>query len=60
MDLVDLTAHASIDRELVRCRDKGFRGVNVTRPYKRDVFAHVTPIGLSLFVACSVAKADLV
>jgi shikimate dehydrogenase len=44
MDLLGLTAPVSIDRELERCRNEGFRGVNVTHPYKRDAFAHVTPI----------------
>ena len=60
LDLVGLTATVSIDRVLERCRDEGFRGVNVTHPYKRNTFAHVTPIGLFLFVVCSVAKMDLV
>jgi len=60
MDIVGLTAPVSIARELERCRDEGFHGVNVTHPYKRDAFAHVTPIGLCLFVCCSVARVDLV
>ena len=37
---------------------RGFRGVNATHPCKRDTFAHVTPMGLCLFVVCSVAKVD--
>lgn len=60
MDIVGLTAPVSISRELERCRDEGFRGVNVTHPYKRDAFANVIPIGLCLFVVCSVARVDLV
>ena len=52
MDIVGLTASVSIARELERCRDEGFRGVNVTHPYKLDAFAHAKPIELCLFVCC--------
>jgi shikimate dehydrogenase len=41
MDLGAQPAPVSITRELERCRDEGFRGVNVTHPYKRDAFLAV-------------------
>ncbi len=44
MDLGGRTEAVSIIRELERCRDEGFRGVNVTHPYKRDAFLCVTPL----------------
>ena len=37
MDLAN-KAQVSIGKELIRCRDEGYRGVNVTHPYKRDAF----------------------
>ena len=42
MDLVDRPKPVSILRELERCRKEGFRGVNVTHPYKKQAFEHVT------------------
>lgn len=42
IDLACRPAPASIAEELTRCRIEGFRGVNVTHPYKRDAFHHVT------------------
>lgn len=42
MDLHNHPEPVSIAEELTRCRDEGFRGVNVTHPYKRDAFAYVT------------------
>jgi len=42
MDLVSHPAPVSIKQELERCRDNGFRGVNVTHPYKREAFDCVT------------------
>jgi shikimate dehydrogenase len=42
MDLAARPAPVSIAEELTRCRTEGFRGVNVTHPYKRDAFHHVT------------------
>jgi quinate/shikimate dehydrogenase (NAD+) len=44
MDLIDHTAPVSIARELERCEREGFRGVNVTHPYKLDAFVHVTTV----------------
>jgi len=41
MDLLDRQQPVSIAEELERCRKAGFRGVNVTHPYKRDAFTHV-------------------
>ena len=42
IDLVDRPGPVDIGEELERCRDLGFRGVNVTHPYKRDAFSRVT------------------
>ncbi len=52
MDLIDRPAPVSIEQELKRCRELGFRAVNVTHPYKRDAFNYVTtmphfPAGLT-------------
>lgn len=44
MDLKDRPAAVAIETELVRCRSEGYRGVNVTHPYKRDAFAAVTTV----------------
>jgi len=44
MDLGGQPAPVSIAKELERCRVEGFRGVNVTHPYKCDAFACVTPM----------------
>lgn len=44
MDLLDREQSVSIAVELERCRNEGFRGVNVTHPYKRDAFAHVPTV----------------
>lgn len=44
MDLGGRTGTVIIADELRRCRDEGFRGVNVTHPYKRDAFACVSPL----------------
>jgi shikimate dehydrogenase len=41
MDLANLPGQVSILAELERCRDEGFRGVNVTHPYKRAAFDEV-------------------
>jgi shikimate dehydrogenase len=41
MDLAARPAPVRIADELKRCRAEGFRGVNVTHPYKRDAFHHV-------------------
>jgi len=35
-------ANVSIGDELVRCRNEGYHGVNVTHPYKRDAFKCVS------------------
>jgi len=35
-------ANVSIRDELVRCRNEGYHGVNVTHPYKRDAFKFVS------------------
>ena len=43
MDLAGKPAPVSIANELQRCRDAGFRGVNVTHPYKCEAFGCVTP-----------------
>ncbi len=42
MDLADKPEPVSILKELERCRREGFRGVNVTHPYKKRAFEHVT------------------
>lgn len=42
MDLGDKPSPVSIAKELERCRQQGFRGVNVTHPYKQDAFKVVT------------------
>jgi shikimate dehydrogenase len=52
MDLHDNPPPVRIGTELARCRDEGYRGVNVTHPYKRDAFQVVTtvkgfPVGLT-------------
>ncbi len=52
IDLIDRPAPVVIEQELKRCRKLGFRGVNVTHPYKRDAFNCVTtmprfPAGLT-------------
>lgn len=44
MDLLDRTEPVSISRELERCRAEGFRGVNVTHPYKKDAFLCVATL----------------
>lgn len=41
MDLAGHDAPVDIARELQRCRDEGFRGVNITHPYKREAFIDV-------------------
>jgi shikimate dehydrogenase len=41
MDLAQLSKPVSILKELQRCRDEGFTGVNVTHPYKKEAFKHV-------------------
>lgn len=38
MDLENQAPPVSIEDELIRCREEGFRGVNVTHPYKKDAF----------------------
>ncbi|MCB1761997.1 MAG: shikimate dehydrogenase [Gammaproteobacteria bacterium] len=40
MDLAG-KADVNIGDELIRCREEGYRGVNVTHPYKRDAFRFV-------------------
>lgn len=42
MDLFDRADPVSIGQELKRCREMGYRGVNVTHPYKRDALNFVT------------------
>jgi len=42
MDLARHSGSVSILAELKRCREEGFRGVNVTHPYKCMAFDHVT------------------
>jgi len=42
MDLFDRADSVSIGQELKRCREMGYRGVNVTHPYKRDALNFVT------------------
>lgn len=44
MDLLHRKKPVSIARELDRCRNEGFRGVNVTHPYKRNAFDHVRTV----------------
>ena len=44
MDLAQQPQPVNIADELQRCREQGFRGVNVTHPYKRDAFQHVQTI----------------
>lgn len=44
MDLVGRPELVSIADELERCRAEGFKGVNVTHPYKKDAFACVTTL----------------
>ncbi len=45
LDMADRTAPCHVGEELRRCRDQGFRGMNVTHPYKREAYAEVTPLG---------------
>ncbi|WP_136810667.1 shikimate dehydrogenase family protein [Desulfosediminicola flagellatus] len=52
MDLGEHPTPVSISDELKRCSGEGFRGVNVTHPYKQDAFKTVTlldhfPTGLT-------------
>jgi shikimate dehydrogenase len=42
MDLMQYDTPVSIAKELERCKNEGFRGVNVTHPYKVKAFTHVT------------------
>lgn len=42
MDLADQPKPVSIIQELKRCQKEGFIGVNVTHPYKKQAFKHVT------------------
>lgn len=42
MDLADQAKPVSIIKELQRCQKEGFVGVNVTHPYKKQAFKHVT------------------
>jgi quinate/shikimate dehydrogenase (NAD+) len=67
MDLAGQPGSVSIARELQRCRDEGFRGVNVTHPYKCDAFLCVKlvddfPRGLNsvntVLFGASAMKAD--
>ncbi len=44
MDLAGHRQPVSILNELERCRKEGFRGVNVTHPYKREAFDVVSTI----------------
>ena len=44
MDLLDQPQPVSIAKELARCRDEGYRGVNVTHPYKIEAFSHVVTV----------------
>lgn len=44
IDLAERRQPVSIREELLRCRDEGFRGVNVTHPYKRDAFTEVQAV----------------
>lgn len=44
MDLKDRAQPVAIADELERCRREGYRGVNVTHPYKRDAFQVVTTV----------------
>lgn len=44
MDLLDRPRPVSIARELERCRAEGFRGVNVTHPYKKEAFGCVVTL----------------
>lgn len=41
MDLAGRSGQISILAELLRCHEEGYRGVNVTHPYKRDAFEAV-------------------
>ena len=41
IDLAGREGPVSIGDELARCREAGYRGVNVTHPYKQDAFARV-------------------
>ena len=44
IDLLARKRPVSIAQEFERCHDEGFRGVNVTHPYKKEAFAHVTTL----------------
>ena len=44
MDMAGRTRPVVIAEELQRCREEGFRGVNVTHPYKREAFRCITPL----------------
>lgn len=44
MDLLDREKPVSIAKELERCRTEGYRGVNVTHPYKIEAFTYVTTV----------------
>jgi shikimate dehydrogenase len=44
MDLLDRSQPVSIIAELERCRTEGFRGVNVTHPYKPLAFKYVQTV----------------
>lgn len=44
MDQAGRLDTVDIDEELERCREEGFRGVNVTHPYKRDAFTCVQTV----------------
>lgn len=41
IDLAEESQPVKIEEYLADCRSKGFRGVNVTHPYKREAFGHV-------------------
>ena len=42
-DLIDLSGKgADFDAVLFQCRDQGFRGLNITHPYKQGVMGHIT------------------
>ncbi|HPE61728.1 MAG TPA: hypothetical protein PLB10_15455 [Thiolinea sp.] len=44
MDMAGRTRPVVIAEELQRCQEEGFRGVNVTHPYKREAFRCITPL----------------
>jgi len=48
LDMADRSDSISVHSELKKCMIEGYRGLNVTHPYKREAFAEVTPVtGLS-------------